>query len=443
MLLSLRKIWGDKRSSLQVKNIFSSFVYKIIGLGCTFLMVSLLFSQLTEDEYGIFVTIISITSWFTFLDLGLGNGLKNKLSEALANNNPVLARTFTSTAYLAMAAVVAIIVIIFLGLFPFVPFGKIILGSAAASPHVDVLVKWALCLFCIRMVGDLMNAVLLAVQKAALSALLQMIVQLIVLAIFMLLKLVYNNTNLLTYGLVYFITPLVVTIVAHFILFSGALHALKPSIKYYNRQTLHSLFSIGLQFLVIQLAVLVVFTTDNLIIGRLLGYEHVASYNIAFRYFSILTFGWMIIVSTLWPAFSEAFAKKDMIWIQNTVSKVEKLWLLLALAAIVMLLVSKWVYKIWINESTIVSYTLSFAMMIFVLVNAITNLYVYFLNGINKIRWQVYLSIIAAIINIPLCILFAKIINLGNTGVIIGSTLSILPSLIYSKILTNKLLYNK
>ncbi len=440
MLFLLKKSFGDKRSLLQLKNIYASFIFRIIGLGCSLIIIPLLLTQLKNEEYGIFVTIISITSWLTFLDLGLGNGLKNKLSEALAEQDSVKARTLISTAYIAMSALVALILVAFVLIFPFIPFAKLILGAHASNASVDGLVKWALCLFCLRMTGDLINAVLLAGQRAAHAAALQMFIQLITLAAFIYLKYVLESKQLLQYGIAYFVIPLFVLVAAHLHLFKGSSSSLTPSLKYFSKHILSDLFLIGFQFLIIQIAVLIVFATDNLIIGRILGYQHVTSYNIAFRYFSVLTFGWMIILTPLWTAFSEAYIKQDFLWLKKTIHRLEKLWLLFVLCAVLMFICSKWIYKLWLNEAVYIPNILSLAMMAFILVNALTNVYVFFLNGISKIKWQVYLSVFAAAVNIPLSILLAKNLGLGNTGVIVGSTLSILPSLFYSRHLTYQLI---
>ena len=47
-------------------------------------------------------------------------------------------------------------------------------------------------------------------------------------------------------------------------------------------------------------------------------------------------------------------------------------------------------------------------------------------NGISKLNLQITCSLIGAIINIPLSIIFIKTFNLGSAGVILASTISIL-----------------
>ncbi|MCK7523619.1 MAG: hypothetical protein MZV64_41275 [Ignavibacteriales bacterium] len=62
-------------------------------------IVPVTLNYLGKTEYGIWLTLASILSWLINLDFGLGNGLRNKLAEALALNDIKLARIYVSTAY--------------------------------------------------------------------------------------------------------------------------------------------------------------------------------------------------------------------------------------------------------------------------------------------------------------------------------------------------------
>jgi O-antigen/teichoic acid export membrane protein len=83
----------------QVQNIVWSFIFRIGAIGSNFFLVPLIINQLSELEYGILVTLMSITTWFTFIDFGLANGLKNKISESTASGNILNVKKYISTAY--------------------------------------------------------------------------------------------------------------------------------------------------------------------------------------------------------------------------------------------------------------------------------------------------------------------------------------------------------
>jgi O-antigen/teichoic acid export membrane protein len=76
---------GNVRSVKAKKNIIASFGIKGISIIIGFIFVPLLIDYLGTFEYGIWITLGSIVGWINYFDIGLGNGLRNKFTEALAN----------------------------------------------------------------------------------------------------------------------------------------------------------------------------------------------------------------------------------------------------------------------------------------------------------------------------------------------------------------------
>ncbi len=63
-----------------------------------------------------------------------------------------------------------------------------------------------------------------------------------------------------------------------------------------------------------------------------------------------------------------------------------------------------------------------------------------FINGVGKIKLQMYYAIFAMIINIPVSILFAKTLNMGSAGVILGTCVSIFVGSVFAPIQSIKIL---
>ena len=77
----------DRRSANVVRNSFISGILKIATLACSLLMVPVTIDYLNQENYGIWMAMTSILYWFVFLDVGLGNGLRNYLAEAISRND--------------------------------------------------------------------------------------------------------------------------------------------------------------------------------------------------------------------------------------------------------------------------------------------------------------------------------------------------------------------
>jgi O-antigen/teichoic acid export membrane protein len=90
---------GHARTAKANKNIIYSFLIKGLSIGCQFALVPLTLHYLDKERYGIWLTMSSMIAFFSFFDVGIGNGLRNKLSEALANGDTNLAKVYISTSY--------------------------------------------------------------------------------------------------------------------------------------------------------------------------------------------------------------------------------------------------------------------------------------------------------------------------------------------------------
>ena len=89
MLAQIRNFFtkGDARSLVVKKNMIGSIFIKGISILIQLILVPLTLGYLSQELYGVWLTISSIMLWLNFFDVGLTLGLKNRLSEAIARND--------------------------------------------------------------------------------------------------------------------------------------------------------------------------------------------------------------------------------------------------------------------------------------------------------------------------------------------------------------------
>ena len=75
--------------------------------------------------------------------------------------------------------------------------------------------------------------------------------------------------------------------------------------------------------------IFVIFTTDKILITQLFGPQHVASYDVVFKLFSVITIVHGILMAPLWSAYSDAYHRNDMEWIKKTIKNQLKIYLLI------------------------------------------------------------------------------------------------------------------
>ena len=75
---------NSARTAAIYRNVAMSFLLKAFSALITLLMVPLTITCLGEYQNGVWLTVSSLLVWIDQMDIGLGNGLRNKLAESIA-----------------------------------------------------------------------------------------------------------------------------------------------------------------------------------------------------------------------------------------------------------------------------------------------------------------------------------------------------------------------
>jgi O-antigen/teichoic acid export membrane protein len=215
--------------------------------------------------------------------------------------------------------------------------------------------------------------------------------------------------------------PLLVLIAGSIWYYNGSYKELSPSFRSINLKYAKELLGVGGGFFIIQINALVLYETDNIVITQLFGPKEVTTFNVAYKLFSIILMFFVIVITPFWSAFTEAYTKNDLEWIKNAVLKINKLWIALSVCAICLLIVSPWLYRLWLGKTITVPVFLSIAMCLYTITIIWQAIHVQLLNGIGKIKLQLYVGIIGSIVNVPLSVFLGK--KIGVAGVTLSNVI--------------------
>jgi O-antigen/teichoic acid export membrane protein len=428
------------RQKIIFKNISLGILYKALNLIIVFTTIPILLNYLEKEQYGVWVTVFSLVNIVLFVDGGIGNGLKTKLSEALSLKNPQLAKTYISTAYVSISIISIIVLIIGCFLIYLIDL-KSLLNTNLSEKLLKTVFFSTLFMVIFGFVLNLYKSFYYAAQKSSKVELSLLIYQVLILfSVTVLLQ--YFPRNLLFVALTYGLSNIIVTIVFTVSFFKKN-KELQPSIKSFSKEKVKDLMGLSLAFFCIQLCMIIIFTTDNLIIANYIGPAEVANYDIVYKFFQLVVTFSVIVQDPLWALYTDAFQRKDYKWIKGTLKRLNKLFLLLIFFIIVLFFVSKPLIKFWLQKELNISNNLLLFMAIFIVVRVYGIIFMNFLNSIGKVKIQMWLYVFGAIINIPLSILFVTSLNLGSTGVIVGTIISIISLSLILPIQTHQILKNK
>ncbi len=425
------------RNTVIFKNVSLGILYKILNMSLVYITLPVLLQYLEVEEYGVWVTIFSIISIVFFVDGGIGNGLKTKLTEALSSNNVVLARKYISTAYIFIFIISLILLIIGVFAINFIDLKKLLSANLNEYELKKVFLA-TLLMIIISFILSLYKSLYYAIQQTAKVELSLLIYQAIILfCVFLALH--YSQRSLLLVALIYGGSNIIVGIIFTVLFFNNRQNII-PSFKFYSRKKANDLMSLSIGFFFIQLCMIVIFTTDNVIISKLLGPSEVTKYDIVYKLFQVIVILSVIVQNPFWPLYTEAFKNKDFNWIRKTLLKLNKLFIPFVLLVMLFVFISKPLIKIWIGKELDIPKNLILFMGVFVIIRVYGIIYMNFLNGIGKIKLQLGLYIIGAVINIPLSVFFVKYMNLGSPGVILATIISIISMTIILPIQSFKIL---
>ena len=387
-----------------------------------FLLVPLTINYVDVETYGLWLTLSSMVGWFSFFDIGINNSLRNKFAEAIANNNKQLARKYVSTTYAILSIIFASFFIVFYGINHFIKWQNVL--HLTTSQDISLVLIIIVAYFCLKFVLSSINIILIADQRPAESALRILFENILALLIIFILTR-YTSGSLLKLCLGLTVSPLIILAVFNFKLFSKRYKYCSPSVHFVDFKLTRNLLSMGVKFFVIQISSILYTQTISFIIMRYYSSTAVTQVNIAGKYFYIILMLFNIIIGPMWSASTDAYARNDIQWIRNVVRRYEKVFYFIFALAVLMLISSQFVYRIWIGKDIIhIPFKLSVVIMLQTLVLTYGGLYIQVLNGMGYLKIQFWGSVIAPLIFFTLVWFVIKFTAYEATGIIIASIIS-------------------
>jgi len=440
---------GHKRTILTKKNVVASFAIKGITILISLILIPLTINYVNSERNGIWLTLYQLVFWLNLFDIGFGNGMKNKLAEAKALGNMELARKYISSTYAIMGIICVFVFILFCIVNPLLNW-NLVFEKLNISPVYNREVYgllWILIVsFCLTFVFNLLKSVVTADQRPAIGSFIDMIGQIFTLiGIFILSKTV--APSLISLGLITGFVPVVVLIVSNIVLFNTQYKIWRPTFKNIDFKLAKSMMNLGIKFFIMTVAAFIVNQAIILLIQVISSPVEVTNYYASFRLFSLVLNVIGIIVIPYWSSFTDAYTQKDYAWMQKSIYTLYKFFLYALVFQLVLLVLSPMIYYVWVNywmqeDSNIlnISFLLSFAVCLYTTATCWVSICIYPINGIGKVKLQMYSSIAEMLIIIPLALWMGHIWK--TPGIVLAPIIVYIPRMIWAPIQLDKLIKN-
>lgn len=413
-------------------------VYKGASMALSLLYVPVVLNYLGDYKYGVWASILSILSWITYFDLGIGNGLRNRLSEAVASETPRISpKALISSAYAILSLVVTVVALVCGVVIAFVDWPAL-LSAWDVGESLLCVVELSFLGMCFSFVLTLCNSVYYALQRAQVVNLISVCQQAVMLLSVWLLSLT-DSRSLIAVAVFYVVSNILVYGVFTIYVFARN-RELAPSPHSCSRAVAKDVGGLGIMFFITQVATLVLFTTDNLIVSNLFGPEQVTVYTTANKVFTVLSSLFAALVVPLWSKTTVDFARGDIAEIRRTLDKMHMLFAIALAGVIAMVLVFKPLVRLWLGRDLGFDDLLITLMGVYAVVYMWNTIYSQVINGLTLVNFMVAVACVQAVLNIPLSVFLATSCGLGVNGVLLGTIATMLISSLTYPVYSKKVL---
>jgi O-antigen/teichoic acid export membrane protein len=407
-----------------VTAVSSGAASRLLSSALTLVSLPLAVRYLGAERYGVWATITSTAVWINLLDLGIANTLTNHISRAFARDDKSSAARYFTNALALSAGVSLIAGIAFVAIFPRINCIALFNLSANVRPsEINATVAVAAALMLLGLPCNLAGKILAGYQQLhrnnfAICA--GAVASVAGLALGVLLDVSMPVLFVMSAGCLTFasLATLLVTVL-------WAKPWLRPRTSFLDRSAAKELLHSGLSFFLIQIAGVIVLSSDNLVVSHYLGAAEVTPYSVTWRLVGLAGLLQSLIFPALWPAYAEAYARCDYAWIRRTFAFTMKGTVAINLSCVLMLMFfGQTVIRLWAGPAAVPTMHLLMAMGVWALISGFMSVESCLLAALNRTREQAGLSIVAAVVNIVLSIALVR--HVGPVGVIGGTILSYL-----------------
>lgn len=428
-------------ASTLIKNIVASFGIKGLALVVSFFSTPCYLAFFNDNSIlGLWFAIVSVLNWVLFFDFGLGNGLRNKIVACRSRGSNEEARKYVSSAYLSLGILSAGMSIVLIAAIYIAPVSRLFGIGVHAISTSDLRAVLSIVVIgtALQLWLRLITAVLYAFEKTALPSFIALISNAaVLLALFVPLrcsaasKLFYIAwVQVLSMNL-----PLLIATVYYFL---TKFRELIPSFRYISLEHARSVCGLGGKFFIIQVCLMVITSSNEMLIARLVGSESVVYYSTYFRLFNLAITLFGLLVQPIWSSMGLAIEEKRYRWIKNVHSKFVMAAIALTALCFIGANFIHPIFRIWLGSDTLVPsipYAYIFAAYTgsMLLLNASSC----YANASNALTAQMMGLGCGAVLKIPLSILIGHL-GIGWIGVVFATILCLVPTSLIQTIVARR-----
>ncbi|OPZ32482.1 MAG: Polysaccharide biosynthesis protein [Tenericutes bacterium ADurb.BinA124] len=418
-----------KNEKIVVKNIAGAFIVKGLALVLSLFTTPAYIHYFNNNvRLGLWFTLLSILSWILSFDLGIGNGLRNKLTIVLSNQDDLKAKKLISSAYISIGVISIAAIVIFGVVVNFVNWNIVfnVDYGIATSEGLKITVFIVFSGIMLQFFFKLINSIIYSLQKSSINNFLSLITSVL---IFVFVRFTHgggSDDDLIVMGIVHSLAVIIPLIVASMFVFIKPLKKVRPSFSFFDKVSMKEILTLGGTFFIIQGLYMVIISTNDYLITLFVGSESVVDYQIYYRFFSLGSTAFMLALTPIWSIVTKAINEKDYDWTKKMYKRMLWLSVIATFCEFCIVFIIQWLINLFYGQDAIqVDYIIAISFALFGSLMIFNSSFSCITNGMGKLKCQAISFGIGAAIKIPISFLLVSILS-SWVGVVIATCICLL-----------------
>lgn len=389
---------------------------------------------------GVWFTVLSILSWILNFDLGIGNGVRNKLVKEFGKNNVDESKKYISSAYMFLSLIALGILIIGNSLMRYIPWNSILGVSLTVINEVKLLmaIRIVFCSIVIQFVLRLITSISYALQKSFIPGLMTLCTNLLLLIYVVFANYMKKNGDIVELAFVYLFAVNIPLIATTLLLFSSKLKTMRPNLRFFSMSHARETLKLGSVFLYLQIIAMLMNNSANFLISCLLGSEQVVEYQLYYKLFHLISTIVAIGIVPLWSAITKAKIEKRYRWLRRAIYSMFALVGVVVAFEFALVPILPLIFKIWLGLNAIeTNYTTGIIFALFGSLFTWQQICSYISNGLGELRIQAVFMTVGVCVSFIFAIIFTKIWN-HYLAITVGMILGYIPFCVSQTVWTIK-----
>lgn len=453
---------ADKGTRLTFTNVSGSLIIKILTLAIGLLTYPLYIKYFANQmpilevngtwttygaiTLGAWLVILQILSWVLTFDMGIGNGLKNKIVAALNENKKEDIKRYISCSYITNFVIISIVLVIGIIAINFIDFSALlkIPTEVISLQNLRLAFTLAFVSICLEFFLKIVLNIYQALQKETIASAIPLLSTILLLIFVSAVKIESMSNALIVISVFYIFSVNLPLVVLTIVCFTYTLKDCKPSLKLWSFPIVKSIVGLGGLYFLIQIFLLIINSTNRVIISNSYGASVVTEYEPYLKIFSALTMIGSAISMPLWTLTLRADVIRDYVWMNRTKKMALLITIGFAFVSVLVVGFLQVIFNLWLREATIkVNYFKASMFAIWSVTTIASYFASAFSNGLQILKPQLIIYGSGAMLKIVLFIVLRTVIpNIDWITLVIVDSLIMLIAAITMFVL-NQITINK